>query len=336
VPLAEDFGPPNIAAVYKFCRRLDHYLTCNAQVCCYVRETGAPCTNVIFLLGVYLVLHRNQEPQTVMGLFEILTKHILFYVDASKPPCTTFTLSLFDCWSALQKAKQHKFIDLSKFNCKEYEHWEKPENGDLNWIIPKKLLAFASPDSITPPSFYIPYFKANGVTTIIRLNSEFYSSTDFTQKGFEHFDLVFPDGHAPSLLIVAAFLDIVKRPNAVVAVHCKKGLGRTGTLNACYIMKYYNFTAKEAIAYIRIMRPGSILGIQQHFLASLEGLRLQNFWEENSRNKLTRSSSLASNNDLLPFVARNRQSDKTLEDLVETKHQRRVRRSKQFEKRHKC
>jgi len=44
------------------------------------------------------------------------------------------------------------------------------------------------------------------------------------------------------------------------------GLGRTGTLIACYIMKHYKFTAAEAIAWIRICRPGSIIGPQQEFL----------------------------------------------------------------------
>lgn len=29
------------------------------------------------------------------------------------------------------------------------------------------------------------------------------------------------------------------------------GLGRTGTLIACYIMKHYRFTAAEAIAWLR-------------------------------------------------------------------------------------
>jgi protein-tyrosine phosphatase len=47
-------------------------------------------------------------------------------------------------------------------------------------------------------------------------------------EGFEHFDLIFPDGSAPSLSLVKKFLNIVNRPNSVVAVHCKKGLGRTG------------------------------------------------------------------------------------------------------------
>lgn len=44
------------------------------------------------------------------------------------------------------------------------------------------------------------------------------------------------------------------------------GLGRTGTLIGCYMMKHYRLTAAEAIAWIRICRPGSIIGPQQNFV----------------------------------------------------------------------
>ena len=36
-----------------------------------------------------------------------------------------------------------------------------------------------------------------------------------------------------------------------MCILCVAGLGRTGTLIACYIMKHYKFTAAECIAWIR-------------------------------------------------------------------------------------
>jgi cell division cycle 14 len=37
------------------------------------------------------------------------------------------------------------WFDFRKFDIAEYEHYEKIENGDLNWVIPGRLLAFSSP-----------------------------------------------------------------------------------------------------------------------------------------------------------------------------------------------
>ena len=33
------------------------------------------------------------------------------------------------------------------FNVEEYEHYEQVENGDLNWIVPGKLMAFSGPSA---------------------------------------------------------------------------------------------------------------------------------------------------------------------------------------------
>ena len=44
------------------------------------------------------------------------------------------------------------------------------------------------------------------------------------------------------------------------------GLGRTGSLIGAYIMKHYNFSALEAIAWLRLCRPGSVIGHQQQWM----------------------------------------------------------------------
>ena len=48
------------------------------------------------------------------------------------------------------------------------------------------------------------------------------------------------------------------------------GLGRTGTLIGLYMMKHFGFTARETLGWLRIVRPGSVIGPQQQFLCEEE------------------------------------------------------------------
>ena len=43
-----------------------------------------------------------------------------------------------------------------------------------------------------------------------------------------------------------------------VVVHCLGGHGRTGTMLACYLVRFKNYPANKAIETIRRMRPGSV------------------------------------------------------------------------------
>ena len=91
----------------------------------------------------------------------------------------------------------------------------------------------------------------------------------FAKYGIAHYDLYFDDCTVPSNAIVLEFLRHVESVidgGGKVAVHCKAGLGRTGTLIAIYWMKHFGFTAHECIGWQRIVRPGSVIGPQQHYL----------------------------------------------------------------------
>jgi hypothetical protein len=86
-------------------------------------------------------------------------------------------------------------------------------------------------------------------------------------------ELEYPDGGVPTDAILLQFLRLCDRELAaggVVAAHCAAGLGRTGTHMAAWLMHAHGFTAREATAWCRICRPGSVVGVQQHFLAVKE------------------------------------------------------------------
>ena len=128
------------------------------------------------------------------------------------------------------QALTHNFFDFTKFDVAEYQYYEKVENGDLNWILPNKFIAFCGPHAksrvengyhLHSPESYFPYFRKHNVTTIVRLNKKIYEARRFTENGFDHRDLFFIDGSTPSDDIMKEFLDISERAKGAIAIHCK-------------------------------------------------------------------------------------------------------------------
>lgn len=115
-----------------------------------------------------------------------------------------------------------------------------------------------------------------GVGLVVNLTEEAHDPALLARLGLEELHLPVADFTAPTQPQLAqgvAAIDAALAVGNKVAVHCAGGLGRTGTLLACYFVQQ-GASAADAIARVRAARPGSVETPAQaaavvHYAASL-------------------------------------------------------------------
>jgi protein-tyrosine phosphatase len=284
-----DFGPLNLSLLYRFCtklnRKLKSYSLAKKKIVHYTTLDSHKRANAAFLIAAFSVIYLDKSPEEAFKpLVGGYNPPFVPFRDASFG-VSIYTITILDCLRAVEKALKAGFFNFDDFDYDEYEHYEKVQNGDFNWLVPQKFLAFCGPHPhsqiengypLHSPESYFPYFRLHNVTCVVRLNKKIYDAKRFINAGFEHEDLFFIDGSTPPDSILRSFLEICEATPGSVSVHCKAGLGRTGSLIGCYMMKHWRWTAMETIAWLRICRPGSIIGHQQEWL----GEKQAEMWRE--------------------------------------------------------
>ncbi|KAJ1485174.1 protein-tyrosine phosphatase-like protein, partial [Baffinella frigidus] len=274
-PYCSDFGPVDLGSVVSFCRKLrsvaDDPRLCGRKIVYYCTSDPQLASNAAWLLGAYLVLVEGVSPRDAAAPFErIQPSPFKPFRDASFLP-SDFDLSLSDCLRGIQRAHDKGFFSLDSFDRHAFKAADKSGWSRMS----PKFVACQGPVDVDCPAYakhtdaWLDAFDAAGVkiAAVVRLNeADTYSPEVFAARGITHVDLEFEDCTCPSEEIVKEFFEVCSRENpGVIAVHCKAGLGRTGTLIALWLMAH-SWTAREAIAWLRIARPGSVIGAQQQFL----------------------------------------------------------------------
>lgn len=141
-------------------------------------------------------------------------KHLVPFVDAGDAKVTlkSFELSVLDCLRGLERAIALGWYSFKTFDLEAYERAYKLSEGDMNWIIPGRIMALSSPvsplhgfEGARPHKVAEALKKAN-IKRVIRLNEALYDEQVFRAAGIEVEDLEFPDGSCPSLELVQRFI----------------------------------------------------------------------------------------------------------------------------------
>eukprot|EP00927_Polykrikos_kofoidii_P072168 TRINITY_DN68319_c0_g1_i1.p1 TRINITY_DN68319_c0_g1~~TRINITY_DN68319_c0_g1_i1.p1 ORF type:complete len:507 (-),score=57.75 TRINITY_DN68319_c0_g1_i1:136-1656(-) len=286
-PFSADFGPLNLAMTFRYCKMMEAMLKdpmfADMRIVHYCSHEPDKRANSAFLITAYMVIAHRKTAETAFDPFTNVYPNFMPFRDATRGVCT-FQLTILDCLKGLETSIKLGWFDWHKFEVESYEFHHEVENGDINWIIPDRFLAFTGPcatskDADGFPAFtpedYVPIFRSAGIVLVVRLNSKQYEKRRFIENGIKHVDLYFRDGSIPPADIISKFLHITENEPGAIAVHCKAGLGRTGTLMGLYAMKHYQFPARAFIGWNRICRPGSILGPQQQFMVDMQNEMFQ-------------------------------------------------------------
>ncbi len=137
--------------------------------------------------------------------------------------------------------------------------------SNYSFIIPKLLAGMAYPGIINPIEDDLQQLLDDGIKSVVTLTEYPLPIELMNTKGFNYLHLPITDLTPPSLSQIAEFTEYVSmmhRQNIGVAVHCAAGMGRTGTMLACYLV-FIGETAENAIESVRTIRPGSIETIDQ-------------------------------------------------------------------------
>jgi len=131
-----------------------------------------------------------------------------------------------------------------------------PAPAEFSWIDKPHLAGMARPGTLEE----LRWLREQGIQLLLSVVEVPLRRDWVNDAGLFAMHVPVEDMHPPSqkqLDLCISAIDKARTQRFGVGVHCGAGLGRTGTILACYFVTQ-NKPPRDAIAEIRRLRPGSI------------------------------------------------------------------------------